>query len=361
MKKSTAAGLYVVLFFIFCLLPSICMPFYRGMPFYKGQLAENRNVSVWPALVTEEGNLNWDFFDEVQAYVAEHFAFRSELVAADSMLKYKLLHTPCDDQVVIGKEGWLFFDDTLLDYAGVLLTDSELDAIAEKMSAVCGYIRSKGKEPLFVIVPNKNSIYPEYMPSYFGNRSETCNLTLLQERLEALGVPFVDAYHILLAGKQEGELYLHKDTHWNNKGARLVLNEIYAAYGLPEQYELTEYTLEENHKPDLYGILFPEGGYLEAQPVYDDGKTFAYVGRLHSLDDIMIRTKASSGNGKSILVYRDSFGRAMIPYMGESFDSAVFHRSTPYDLSVMENVECDYVLIEIVERNLRDLGEIGIP
>ncbi|MFG6324336.1 MAG: hypothetical protein K1W41_23925 [Lachnospiraceae bacterium] len=95
--------------------------------------------------------------------------------------------------------------------------------------------------------------------------------------------------------------------------------------------------------------------------IYDDGATFEYVGRLHSLDDMTIRTSSDDGCGKAVLVYRDSFGRAMIPYMGATFDSAVFNRSTPYNLSLVEQTECDYVLFEIVERNLSDLGRIEVP
>lgn len=355
MSKKIGLWSYVIAFFVLCLVPSV------GMLFYGGELAENRNLSEHPAFLTEEGAWNSDYFEELQTYVAEHFAFRSEFVKTDSMLKYRLFHTPNDDQVVIGKAGWLFFGDTLMDYAGVTLSDAGIDEIADKLSRVCDYIRRLGKEPLVVIVPNKNSIYPEYMPARFGGKAQVCNLTLLQERMQELNVPYVDAYHILLGGKEADELYLHEDTHWNNTGARLVLNEIYAAYGLSDRYELAGYTIKENHSPDLYGILFPSEEHYEAQRIYDDGKLYDYVGRVHGADDMKIRTAAVWGNGKSILVYRDSFGRALIPYMGGTFDSVMFNRSTPYDLSLAEGTECDYVLIEIVERNLPDLGEIEVP
>lgn len=353
-RKNIGKWIYVILFFAVCLIHSV------GMLFYHSQLAENRTLSERPVFWTQEG-WNSEFFQELQTYVSEHFAFRSELVAADSMIKYKLLHTPGDDQVVLGKEGWLFFGETLADYAGVTMTDSELDQIASKMEEVCDYIKSQGKQPLFVIVPNKNQIYPEYMPARFGSKAEQSNLILLQEKLQQSGVPYVDAYHILLEGKTEDELYLHEDTHWNNTGARLVLNGIYEAYGLTDRYALSGYQIEESHSPDLYAILFPAEEHFEAQRVYHDGKEYSYIGRMHSVDDMMIRTTAEAGNGKSILVYRDSFGRALIPYMGGTFDSVTFNRSTPYALSLVESTECDYVLIEIVERNLVDLGQIQIP
>ncbi|MDE7323310.1 MAG: hypothetical protein K2N73_11440 [Lachnospiraceae bacterium] len=353
MKKLT--WIYVTAFFILCMIPSV------GMLFYKTELAENRSLSEKPQIYTETGVLNAQYFDELQTYISEHFAFRGELVEADSRIKYELFHTPCDDQVVIGKAGWLFFGETLADYAGVTLTETELDNIAEKLAKVCDYVRSQGKEPLFVIVPNKNSIYGEYMPARFGSCAQVRNLTLLQERMDERQVPYVDAYRILLDNKEKDELYLHEDTHWNNTGARLVLNEIYAAYGISEAYDLSNYTIEESHEPDLYKILFPAAQHYEEQRVYEDGRSYEYIGRLHSLDDITIRTSSGAGSGKSILVYRDSFGRAMIPYMGAAFDNAVFHRSTPYNLSLAGQTECDYVLFEIVERNLCDFGQIEVP
>lgn len=353
-EKLTAWG-FVIIFFILCIIPSV------GMLFYHSALAENRTLSEKPVFWTEEGKWNQDFFQELQTYVSEHFAFRGELVEADSLIKYQVLRTPSDDQVVIGKKGWLYFEQTLADYAGVTLSDEEIDTIADTLTEVTQYVERMGKQPLFVIVPNKNSIYPEYMPARFGDEAERRNLTLLQQCMTDQEIPFVDAYQLLLAHKDTDALYLQEDTHWNYTGARLVLNEIYTALGYAEQYSLTGYTVAENHEPDLYKILFPSTEHFEAQHIYEDNKPYDYVGRLHSLDDITIRTTSAAQNGKSILVYRDSFGRAMIPFMGGSFSQAVFNRSTPYDLSLIEKTECDYVLFEIVERNLQDLGQMIVP
>ncbi len=353
--KKIAKLIFILAFFVICTIPTACM----GV--VSSELSENRTLSEWPEWTQEDGSVNTDFFEEVQTYVAEHFAFRGELVEADSFLKYKLFGSPADEQVVLGEDDWLFFDATLEDYGGVVLAQEEIDAIAQKLVRVCDYIKEQGKEPLIMLVPNKNSVYPEYMPARFGEKAEETNLTLLQETLEQKGVPFVDTLAILEAGKEEDELYLHQDTHWNNTGARLVLNAVYQELGLTERHSLGDYTVEAVHEPDLYQILFPTAEYYEEQHVYTQEKEFSYVGRVRSMDDIKIRSTSEEGNGKGILVYRDSFGRAMIPYMSETFSSCTFNRSTPYDLSLVEETECDYVLIEIVERNLADLGGIDVP
>lgn len=348
--------IFVVAFFIICLIPVI------GMFFIQSKSTENRTLSEMPKWVSEEtGVWNEQFFNELSTYVTEHFAFRSQLVEWDGMVKYKLFRSPSDEQVIIGADDWMFFDATLQDYAGVVLEAEKINSIAEQLKEVCVFIENMGAKPLIMLVPNKNSVYEEYMPSRFGERAQVTNLSLLQEAMDAQGVPYVDAKGLLREFKESDELYLHQDTHWNNTGARLVLNQIYEQFGVEEWHTLGDYTIEESHESDLSQMLFPARENLEPQHIYEQAIEFSYIGRVRSMDDLTIRTQSQQGNGKSILVFRDSFGRAMIPYMAEIFDSCTFQRSTPYDLSGIEKNAYDYVLIEIVERNIADLEGIVIP
>lgn len=353
--KKTMKLTFIICFFVVCLIPVSLMWADTST------LSENRSLSEFPSWTIEDGKWNEDFFNEFETWLTEHFAFRGALVEADGALKYHAFSSPSDMQVVIGKNDWLFFDSTLNDYAGVTLSEDEIASIALTLEEVCGYIEGLGKQPMIMLVPNKNTIYPELMPSRFGDKSEVSNRTLLQAALQERGVPYLDAAKVLIDYKQTDEVYLHQDTHWNNTGARLVLNELYEAWGLEDKHELTGYTVENTHESDLYQILFPQSEELEAQRIYSTTRTFDYKGRVRSMDDLKIQTICEEGNGKSVLVYRDSFGRAMIPYMGETFSQCMFNRSTPYDLSLVEEVACDYVLIEIVERNIADLAGIKVP
>lgn len=348
--------IFVVAFFVICLIPVI------GMLFIQSESTENRTLSEMPELISEEtGAWNKQFFNELSTYVAEHFAFRSQLVEWDGLLKYHLFRSPSDEQVIIGEGDWMFFDGTLQDYTGVVLENERIHSIAEQLKEACAYIESMGAKPLIMLVPNKNSVYEEYMPSSFGELASVTNLTLLQEAMDEQEIPYVDVKALLRKFKDSEELYLHQDTHWNNTGARLVLNQIYTQYGLEDWHSLGDYTIEESHESDLSQMLFPASENLEAQHIYDQAAEFAYVGRVRSMDDLTIRTQSEQGNGKRILVFRDSFGRAMIPYMAEIFDTCTFQRLTPYDLSDIEEDSYDYVLIEIVERNIADLEGIVIP
>lgn len=353
--RKTLKILFITCFFVACILPV-------GLMWADtSTLSENRSLSDFPSWTLEDGEWNKEFFNKFEVWLTEHFAFRGALVEADGALKYHAFASPSDMQVIVAKEDWLFFDATLNDYAGVTLPQEKIEEIADILQETCGYIEGLGKKPMIMLVPNKNTIYPEYMPGRFGTRSEVTNRTLLQAALGKRAVPYLDAAKVLVDYKGTDEVYLHQDTHWNNTGARLVLNALYDAWELEDAYELTGYTVENTHESDLYQILFPQSKQLEAQRIYTPQHSFDYKGRVRSMDDLKIQTVCEEGNGKSILVYRDSFGRAMIPYMGETFSKCTFNRSTPYNLELIAQTECDYVLIEIVERNIADLAGITIP
>ena len=98
-------------------------------------------------------------------------------------------------------------------------------------------------------------------------------------------------------------------------------------------------------------MLFPESEALDEQVVYDIGFTYQYQGRYKDSDDIAINTRCSTGDG-SLLMFRDSFGAAIIPYLSESFQTARYSRARPNPLFQAEGGQFNEVVLEIVERNI---------
>ena len=74
------------------------------------------------------------------------------------------------------------------------------------------------------------------------------------------------------------------------------------------------------------------------------------------MDDLRIETTSAGTNG-NLLMFRDSFGNTLHSLLAESFGHAVFSRATPYDLGAMDTIQADTVILEIVERNLKNLAE----
>ena len=71
--------------------------------------------------------------------------------------------------------------------------------------------------------------------------------------------------------------------------------------------------------------------------------------------DIRIATRGG-GSGK-LLMFRDSFANAMIPFAASAFSEVRFERASPYadNIGLLDSFNADFVVAEIAERNLRDL------
>lgn len=110
MKKWKLA--YSVLFFGVCLTPLV------GMGLTKEEASsENRTLSAFPALKTEEGlNVNW--LSDAGDYFQDHFAFRNELVTANALVNGKIFQVSTASGVIQGTDGWLYYKDSLDDYLG---------------------------------------------------------------------------------------------------------------------------------------------------------------------------------------------------------------------------------------------------
>ena len=100
-------------------------------------------------------------------------------------------------------------------------------------------------------------------------------------------------------------------------------------------------------------MIFPALNIMDDNVIFDKEYTFKYGPKYKTPEDLMIST---TGNGKnsSLKVFRDSFYNSLLPFFAEEFQSAEFTRVLPYRITA--TVESgDYVIVEIAERNLKNL------
>ena len=98
-------------------------------------------------------------------------------------------------------------------------------------------------------------------------------------------------------------------------------------------------------------MLYPKGTAREAQQIYET--TFSYVREPRTAEDILIQTTNPAASNGRLLLYRDSFGNALHPFLAEDFREATITRQMPYPFDGVQ--AGDTVIVEIVERNLENL------
>ena len=88
---------------------------------------------------------------EPDAYVNHNLAFRDALITLHGRLTELAFQQSGSTEVILGKDGWLFFADTLDGYlARTPMEDAEITAIADGLAAVSAQLKSAGKDGLFL-------------------------------------------------------------------------------------------------------------------------------------------------------------------------------------------------------------------
>ncbi|HAG13367.1 MAG TPA: hypothetical protein DCG49_05835 [Ruminococcus sp.] len=353
--KHAKSIVFVVLVSLILAAPTACLllPQFRNAD---TSASENRTLTAFPAFKNEDGTRNSDFLSQAETWFSEHFAFRTELVGLYSSLTRHLFATSSEPDVIIGKDDWLYYAETVSDVTGVrTLDDTEIKHMAHSLAMIQKYCEENGAAFLFAPAPNKGSIYPEYLPARYMHSGKENNLDALYEALQSNGVFVCDWRAVLQEGKAQRQLYHKLDTHWNGDGAMLAYQALMDAANL-DDLGFADYPRSETNdwNGDLWGMLAPDQENPDANAVYAVPQTYQTVGRMRSIDDITINTVCPTQTG-SLLMFRDSFGRALIPLLSERFAACTYSRATDVPLQNIAQIHTDLVVYELVERNLRNL------
>lgn len=355
MNLQTKANLAIAVFLCACLLPAVGMLF---LP--EGQAAANQRLAPVPVFIEADGKINPQALQQTTDYIADHFAFRQQMITANAKLNAALFHVSTEDSVLLGKEGWLFYQQTTEDYLHTApLSDRQLYGAAHTFALMQEYLTARGIRLFVTVAPNKASLYPEYLPNIGQPLDRQADIDRLTPLLAAEGIAYVDLFAALRSQRTQDNtaahefLYHRLDSHWNARGAALAHDTLITALGKTDQafFFPGDYVFCQNHKGDLYEMLYPAGKELDENIQFEREPVFSYSSNFHSAEDQYIETQNPFKTG-SLFMFRDSFGNALYPFLADAYGHCVFSRAMPYQLSLLDAADADTVMIEIVERNL---------
>jgi alginate O-acetyltransferase complex protein AlgJ len=190
---------------------------------------ENRRLAPFPPLSLSADSIN-AFPAAFEAYYSDHFGLRSHFIRWHHMLKLRLLHVSPSPSVVLGKDGWLFDEDTVAYYRALPLSAEELEKWRKFLEEREEFVAAEGAACFQVIAPSPCSIYPEYLPDSVRRHERETRLDQILNYMRRYSrVKILDLRAALLEAKSTGRLYNRTDTHWNDLGAYVAYREIMRA------------------------------------------------------------------------------------------------------------------------------------
>ena len=300
--------------------------------------------------------------------IEESFYPRTRLIAWTSNLRLTI-----GDRVfpkaIAGDNGWLVYtaEGDINDYQKVgLFSEEELAQFQHNLDALSGAYAERGIDLIVVIVPNKNTIYPERVPDLpvLGVESRLDQVTayLREHGSEQL----VDLRPALLAAKAEREMYYATDTHWNDYGAYIAYAALLDEAGITPR-PATDFDVV-TRDPALLDLSENIGATILPESKTQFAPRFDLRASFKNLNLGGRRLMLSYLPGTSlpdVVLYYDSFFFNVIPMLGEHFNHGLYVQNYTggglWNLSWVDEREPDVVIIEFAERYLHDLPDFINP
>ena len=260
--------------------------------------------------------------------------------------------------VIYGRDNWLFFkgEKSLSFYTGEnAKVNDEMLSYYQEISEVDSMLKERGIELRILILPNKEQVYADKMPTYDIVHNAKM-VQRLRYYLKSMGYNnFYYPIEALIGGRIDGrQTYLQQDTHWNEYGAMIGALVLMKSLGAqPLKYTVTEY---ERKGGDLASMLGSEGDEYVTNGI--EFKPDINVELVHdSHESRVTKYESTAVNNKKCVIFGDSYREAITPLLAKEFhNTSVYHytRSSFAQEDVLGLKAGDCIFIIHVERYIEN-------
>jgi len=328
MKRTLSIAFVVIL--LCSLLATLILPDKTFSP------EENRVLQQKPVLnLSTIASGQW--MDDMETYLADQFPGRTFFVRTKASIDY-LLGKRQIGGTYVGKDGQYFETTAKVD-------EAQLEKNVKYLSTF-----ASAQDFVFLPVYSAYTLYPELLPAYAQAADEIA-------LLEHFGLKYIDILPALQAAK-DTSIYFMTDHHWTQDGAYLAYLAYCEEMGLAP---VTEFERIESAQP-FYGSLYSKAPVFGAEPdafslymidrevsvVYDMDES-TRIDSLYTMEALSEKDKyvafldgnharvditTDAGTGKQLIVFKDSFGHALIPFLANHYDEIVVLDLRYYNFSI---------------------------
>ncbi len=365
--KTISDNKYSIVF----ILIIISVVFFRVWGFDNRKVEREKKITF--RSIVAEDNL-FSGLKKYEKYFNRTFPIRKTLLSINNFFHIKLFNISPVDRVTVGKKGWLYLrklneqgDD--VDYSVTIdkFSDEDLKKWFRIFNLRNKFLNREGIYMLIVIVPNKSSIYPEFLPDNIKILNKSVRTDQFVRYFnENSNIPVLDLRKDLKKWKDKQILYHKTDSHWNHFGSWIGYNSIIEHLSqvfpgvLSRRYEdFPRRIRQRNSNGDLASMLALQNSLFKerGERLYLPKGTEVIKKRVSGFNHKKIKISYSvckEGKLPKTVMIHDSFGLRLKKYMSVSFSEIIFLMDWGFNFfpDFIKREKPKIVIYEIAERFL---------
>ncbi|MDB5763995.1 MAG: hypothetical protein JWQ21_2990 [Herminiimonas sp.] len=376
-KPVAAETRAIIALFVFALWLPLLASGYKASSSNGFDMAEKRRLAAMPKL---DGSISAikAFPEKFSRYYDDNFGLRDVLIRWHNLAKGVLLGQSPVRNAIIGKQGWLFLADgnILADYQGTHpFKEEELERWRVVLEGKKRWLASQGIQYLFLVAPDKPSVYPEFMPDNIGRIGGGSRLDQLISYLKKYSdIEILDLRPSLREGKGAARVFHKTDTHWNEQGAYIAYREIMNRLSKegrpftprnPNEFTQVEETTDGHDIAGMMGLqnvfkeknihLMPKTERCAREVAFRLDNMYAWP--KYTPDHAPYARECKTASVRAVF-FQDSFGTGLVNFISEHFRRIVYVWDYPNHAvlnSIIQQEHPDIVIEERVERHLKPM------
>ena len=327
---------------------------------------ENRALASFPKTPSDWHELR-GYVAGLEDYYNDHFGCRRCLTQWYNKVRWSVFKDRNTRSVLVGKDGWLFYTQAqMIDhYTGFLqFTPEQLHDWKVLLEKRRDWLVRRGIAYLFVVTPDKHTIYPEELPDWVKKVRPQTKLDQFVAYMRANStVPVLDQRDVLLQAKKFHPTYYKTDVHWNDFGGFAAYQELMRTLarqrpGL-EPLSLDEFSVTNlipapgdlvkgGDMAKILGLSLTESNYYSLTPKVKLPRFTMEQPPQERVHDPRL-TMNPQAKGRMV-VFHDSFALSWIQFLGYQFNQINYYWRYDLNPACIEQDKPDIVINEMNER-----------
>lgn len=317
---------------------------------YRAVEFENRPLAEFPIMTFDSIFRTASPGTSLDVFYRDHVPLRYELTRFYNQSRYTLLKESPSPQAIVGKDGWLFMADTVLEWPET--PGAEPERVTTSLDSLIDFAAAAELSLVILFSPNKASLYSEFLPDgwqsrripianarqkafeeYAASTPEMLNMwEVLRDR--KANMPRIDSGDNRI-NQRLRYLFRPRDRHWHWETGEIQASEIITVLGdnpkdvvFPSQGKYKYRNSELPHRFFIFELNEPYTGL--------DRKGVPICVNNRSTEQLKFCENPDAPFNKKIIVIHDSFMNASMPFLSATYSHIIYVHWNTVNLAIEE-------------------------